>query len=694
MKKNLLVLIPALALLLGGCNKTDNPSTSSEGGSDVSSETVDVVESVSINPTSSTLDIGDTLQINAAVSPNTVSDRTIEWSSSNETVATVSSSGRVTAVAAGTAKIKAASHADPTKYAECEITVNAETVQILMTTPVVDTAYKLGTYQANLESWIYFDGTVDSGPRLNTTDLWAESVDVYFENSTTEGEYYLYHMVDDTKTYIGIVEGDYHVSNLTTPYSWKWNAEEHTVYFTDAEKGDMMLMAYKEFTTLSTSTVSYASTSFVGRFYTRMEAVPATGVTVSPATVDIYPGMTQQLECVFAPVNGVGEVKWSSNNEKVTVSETGLVTVSAEAEVNSTAVITATVTVKGSDTPLTATSTFTIKEKLNYGTLEAPLTVAEAVTLIDKCGGTTPQEMYITGIVSENSVYSTQYNNFSYINLTNADGSEKVAFQLFQIAAGEGTGFETTYAEANSLVGKKVVASGIGTYYATKDLYETTGKGVAKLLKVEEGNVTPTSMTLSADTLTLNKGDVSSKITATFAPYGATATVTWTSSDEAVATVSDGVVTAVSAGKATITASVDGLESKTVAVTVTSADGYTFSTADYATANSIKSGTQVKTITSENGDVTLTATGGANTGKVYIGTDISEWRFYKSESGTLTVSVKEGLTLVSVTAVIGKANYAATTETVTLEISENTASLNAATLGSNFQVREITVLYE
>ena len=100
------------------------------------------------------------------------------------------------------------------------------------------------------------------------------------------------------------------------------------------------------------------------------------------------------------------------------------------------------------------------------------------------------------------------------------------------------------------------------------------------------------------------------------------------------------------------------------------------------------------TITSENGDVTLTATGGANTGKVYIGTDISEWRFYKSESGTLTVSVKEGLTLVSVTAVIGKANYAATTETVTLDIVNNTASLNAATLNSNFQVREITVLYE
>ena len=57
-------------------------------------------------------------------------------------------------------------------------------------------------------------------------------------------------------------------------------------------------------------------------------------------------------------------------------------------------------------------------------------------------------------------------------------------------------------------------------------------------------------------------------LTATVAP--ADETVTWTSSDTGIATVSDGVVTGVSAGEATITATADG-KSATVVVTVTAA---------------------------------------------------------------------------------------------------------------------------
>ena len=55
-------------------------------------------------------------------------------------------------------------------------------------------------------------------------------------------------------------------------------------------------------------------------------------------------------------------------------------------------------------------------------------------------------------------------------------------------------------------------------------------------------------------------------------PYGTT--VTWTSSDDEVATVTDGVVTGVAAGTATITATitVDGTSyTDTCAVTVTAA---------------------------------------------------------------------------------------------------------------------------
>ena len=74
---------------------------------------------------------------------------------------------------------------------------------------------------------------------------------------------------------------------------------------------------------------------------------------------------------------------------------------------------------------------------------------------------------------------------------------------------------------------------------------------------------------LSKTSLNLTVGD-SETLTATVSPAGSDQTVIWTSSDTSVATVKDGLVTAVKAGKATITCTAkDGETSATCAVTVT-----------------------------------------------------------------------------------------------------------------------------
>ena len=67
------------------------------------------------------------LQLAATVSPEKA-DQEVVWSSSDESIAKVSSKGLVTGVAVGTAVITAASKEDPTKKAEVTITVTAETV--------------------------------------------------------------------------------------------------------------------------------------------------------------------------------------------------------------------------------------------------------------------------------------------------------------------------------------------------------------------------------------------------------------------------------------------------------------------------------------------------------------------------------------------------------------------------------------
>ncbi len=82
---------------------------------------VPVVSSVSLLPTVLNLDKNDARQLYARVSPSNAT-ATVIWSSSNEAVATVSSSGLVTARSAGNATITATS-ANNNKTAICSVTV-------------------------------------------------------------------------------------------------------------------------------------------------------------------------------------------------------------------------------------------------------------------------------------------------------------------------------------------------------------------------------------------------------------------------------------------------------------------------------------------------------------------------------------------------------------------------------------------
>ena len=103
------------------------------------------------------------------------------------------------------------------------------------------------------------------------------------------------------------------------------------------------------------------------------------------------------------------------------------------------------------------------------------------------------------------------------------------------------------------------------------------GTGVTMVFTIETPTVDVTGVTLSQTEATLNV-DETLTLTATVAPDEATdKTVTWTSSDPTVATVADGVVTAVAAGTATITATAtngtdDTADDKTATCTITVTD--------------------------------------------------------------------------------------------------------------------------
>lgn len=457
---------------------------------------------------------------------------------------------------------------------EVTVTVPQETIKVKMETPVVGKEFYFGTYQANIEKWIFADGTVDNGPRLNTVDRVENAVLFTFEESTTKGEWYVATTINGAKKYLGIADPttDYHVNYLDTPYSWKWDDEYKSIHtVTKTDKGDIYLMAYQTFTTLSSSAKSFLNTSFLGCFYTIEEPVDATGIEISPTEAKVAAGGTRAFEYKLLPNNGTGTVEWTiEGNDALTISQEGVVTASETAVVGSTATVKATVTAPTSKEKFTAEATVTVTELINYGTEENPITVSEARAIIDKVKDSTnvtEELMFVEGIVSSNGAYDSSYGNWGAINLTNEDGTVELSFQLFRAKAKEGTGFEKTYAAKNSLVGKKIVFQGFGTYYSVKDLYETK-QDQALLLSVTDGNVKPTSVTLDKTAIEVMEGNTQ-LLTASVLPYGSIATVTYASEDETIATVENGLVTAVKEGTTKVTATIEGLPVATCDVTVT-----------------------------------------------------------------------------------------------------------------------------
>ena len=124
MKKGFLTVVVALlcamvcAFGLVACNNNETPNENGNNGT----QTV-AVESVTLNKTELTLEVGDEETLTATVTPDNATDKTVTWSSDNTAVATVEN-GKITAVAAGNATITAKAG---DKTAACIVTVNAAT---------------------------------------------------------------------------------------------------------------------------------------------------------------------------------------------------------------------------------------------------------------------------------------------------------------------------------------------------------------------------------------------------------------------------------------------------------------------------------------------------------------------------------------------------------------------------------------
>ena len=88
------------------------------------------VTGVTVSPTTGSITVGGAaLELTATVAPEDATNKSVTWSSSDDTVATVSATGEVTAVGAGSATITVTT-VDGSFTASCTVTVSAATVAV------------------------------------------------------------------------------------------------------------------------------------------------------------------------------------------------------------------------------------------------------------------------------------------------------------------------------------------------------------------------------------------------------------------------------------------------------------------------------------------------------------------------------------------------------------------------------------
>ncbi len=220
---------------------------------------------VTLNKTKISIYDGKTYTLKATVSPSNTTTKTLKWSSSDTSVAKVSSKGVVTAVAPGTAVITCKTK-DTGKTVKCTVTVK----KVVPKSVAIDKDY----YQVGYKKSIQLTATISPSNSTDKTLVWTSSNPKYAKVSST-----------------GKVTG--------------------------LKSGKTV-----------TITVTTKSGKRVDTCQVRVGTVSVTGVELNKTSAVVGPGGNLQLKATVSPSTATNKkVKWSSSDESVaTVDSNGLVT--------------------------------------------------------------------------------------------------------------------------------------------------------------------------------------------------------------------------------------------------------------------------------------------------------------------------------------------------------------------------------
>ncbi len=532
----------------------------------VTDDSVVQVSGISLNRTATTLEAGQTEQLTATVAPENAKNKEVIWtvqSQSTSNVATVTSTGLVTGNIVGTAVIRVTSAADPSKYAECTVTVKPAVI------PVTEISLNRTSMTLEAEQSEQLSATITPANATNKEVIWTVQ-----SQSTSNVA---------TVSSTGLVTGN----NVGT-------AVIRATSVADSNK-------YAECTVTVKPTV-----------------IPVTGISLNKTTAFLEEGQSEQLSATITPANATNkEVIWTvqsqSTSNVATVSSTGLVTgnnvgtavIRATSAADPSKYVECTVTVKPTEALVTNTLLSEGFEGTG-GSIPTGWAIAEnsAAKWIIVSSGTNPDpgapksgsmmakfnsdsapmytyaRLYTTSGLAIGSTGNYKLNFWMYHDTKYLGYTDRIQVQ---VTTGGGSNWNNVGSEINrndGSTGWKMHTVDLDEFRNTADLriaflaYSGNGND----MYLDDISVTCTSaesigISLNKTEMTLEEGQ-SEQLSATITPANATnKEVIWTVQSQStsnVATVSStGLVTGTNVGTAVIRATSASDPSKYVECTVT-----------------------------------------------------------------------------------------------------------------------------
>jgi uncharacterized protein YjdB len=530
-----------------------------------------LVESISLKPATLTLVLGQNAigTFTPTILPETASNKAVVWSSDTPTVATVDENGIVTAVAVGSATITATAADGSGISASATVTVAESPFPVIPVTSVAVSPPALA-----LELGGTATGTLSAAVQ------------------------------PDTATNRAVL----------------WNSDRPTVAAVDPDTGVVTAVS------VGTATITATAKDGSGKRGTATVTVseiviPVESVTVSPKTLALVLGETETgtLSAAVAPDSASNKaVLWSSSDPTVaSVSQSGVVTAvsvgtatitataaggseksdTAEVTVSLPAGVTdqvSSIAISGTPTTIVHHATVTLSKTVLPAGAYQEVTWASSnsgVASVSQAGVVTGTGVGTADITAKAKDGTNKVSNTWTVTVTPLAVSSVAVSPLSLMVGTTGTptfsvlpanasnkgltwsSDDTAVAAVHPSTGL-VTAVSLGTANITATAVDGSGKSGSAVVTVTENVIPVSSVNVSPPTLALVLGETATgTLSAAVLPANAgNKAVAWSSSDPAVATVSQsGVVTAVSVGTANITATAqDGSEkSGSAEVTVT-----------------------------------------------------------------------------------------------------------------------------